>query len=98
MDYGMTKKFAIQEVENLTGIKAATLRIWEKRFNFSRPQRVNGNRFYALKDLELLIHISQLKDNGYPISKLALLIVEPILEKTSQLDHNDDKYRFAING
>ena len=98
MNYGMTKKFAIQEVENLTGIRAATLRIWEKRFNFSRPQRVNGNRFYTLKDLELLIHISQLKDNGYPISKLALLNVEAILEKTSQLDHNDDKYRFAING
>ena len=98
MDYGITKKFAIQEVENLTGIKAATLRIWQKRFNFSRPQKINGKWFYTSKDLELLFHISQLKDNGYPTSKLALLNVEAILEKTFQMDHNDDKYRFASNG
>ena len=94
----MTKKFTITEVENLTGIKTATLRIWEKRFNFSNPERVNGNRYYTLEDLELLINISQLKDNGYPISKLALLNVEAILEKISQLYHNDDKFRSAING
>ena len=94
----MTKKFTIQEVENLTGIKAATLRIWEKRFNFSKPERVNGNRFYTLEDLELLIYISQLKDNGYPISKLALLNAQTIFEKTIQLHHHDDKYRSAING
>ena len=93
----MTKKFSIQEVEDLTCIKAATLRIWQRRFDFLRPERINGNRIYTLNELELLINISHLKDNGYPISKLALLDAQSVLSKISQLIHKDDQYRYAIN-
>jgi DNA-binding transcriptional MerR regulator len=31
--------FTIRDLENLTGVKAHTIRIWEQRYNFLRPQR-----------------------------------------------------------
>ncbi|WP_088341879.1 MerR family transcriptional regulator [Robiginitalea sediminis] len=66
------KSFGIRDLENLTGIKAHTIRIWEKRYNLLEPERTATNiRTYSLKSLQKLLNITLLYNNGYKISKIA---------------------------
>ena len=65
--------FTIGDIENLCGIKAHTLRIWEKRHNLLlTPKRKESNhRFYDNEDLKYLLRIAYLNHNGFKISKIA---------------------------
>lgn len=64
--------YQIKDVEHLSGIKAHTLRIWEKRYNIVEPKRTSTNiRYYDDNDLKRILNISILQRNGYKISKIA---------------------------
>lgn len=64
--------FSIKDLENLSGIKAHTIRIWEKRYNVLQPMRTDSNiRLYDLASLQKLLNITLLHDYGYKISKIA---------------------------
>jgi DNA-binding transcriptional MerR regulator len=63
--------YSIKDIEQLSGIKAHTLRIWEQRYNFIRPKRTDTNiRYYDDEDLKLVLNIALLKDNGHKISRI----------------------------
>lgn len=71
--------FSIKDLENFTGIKAHTIRMWERRYNLLEPERTEGNqRFYDLPNLQKLLNIKLLYDNGLKISKIAALEPEDI--------------------
>lgn len=73
--------FSIKDLENLTGIKAHTIRIWEKRYNVLEPKRTDTNiRFYDLRSLQKLLNITLLHDYGYKISKISKLSEDKIIE------------------
>lgn len=64
--------YQIKDVEHLSGIKAHTLRIWEKRYNIIEPKRTKTNiRYYDDEDLKKILNVSLLNKNGYKISKIA---------------------------
>ncbi len=64
-------QYSIKEIEQLSGIKAHTLRVWEQRYNFIKPKRTHSNiRYYDGEDLKLVLNISFLKDSGYKLSKI----------------------------
>ena len=66
--------FSIKNLENITGIKAHTLRIWEKRYNLLQPERTDTNiRRYSLESLKKLLNITLLYNQGFKISKIAKL-------------------------
>ena len=66
--------YSIKDLENLTGIKAHTLRIWEKRYNILEPKRSETNiRYYDNNDLKKILNINLLYNGGYKISKIATL-------------------------
>jgi DNA-binding transcriptional MerR regulator len=67
-------EFSIRDIENLCGIKAHTLRMWEQRYQLHIPRRNAGNhRYYDNEDLKYLLRIAFLYHNGHKISRLALL-------------------------
>jgi len=67
-------KYSIKDLENFTGIKAHTIRIWEQRYNLLKPERTKTNiRFYDDTDLKKILNINLLYNSGYKISKIALL-------------------------
>ena len=82
--------FSIRDIENLCGIKAQTLRIWEVRYRIFLPKRKESNhRLYDNEDLKQLLRISYLYKQGWKISKLAKLSPEQILaEVTASADEN----------
>jgi DNA-binding transcriptional MerR regulator len=68
------QSFTIRDIENLTGIKAHTLRGWEHRYNSLMPGRKESrNRLYDNKDLKNLLRISFLYHHGWKVSKIASL-------------------------
>lgn len=64
-------RFSIRDIENLTGIKAHTLRIWEQRYGILQPKRTPTNiRYYDADDLKLALRITLLNTYGYKISRI----------------------------
>lgn len=73
------QNFSIRDLENLSGIKAHTIRIWEKRYNLLEPERTDTNiRYYSLGNLQKLLNIVLLYNNGYKISRIAGIAEEKI--------------------
>ena len=63
--------FTIKDLENISGIKAHTIRIWEQRYQFLKPKRTETNiRFYSNEELKKLLRISLLNKYGFKISLL----------------------------
>jgi DNA-binding transcriptional MerR regulator len=74
--------YTIRELENLSGIKAHTIRIWEKRYGLIAPQRTSTNiRTYCDSELKKLLNISILNRNGLKISRIAQLSQQEIIAK-----------------
>ena len=68
----MKTEFSIKDLENLSDVKAHTIRIWEKRYNLLEPNRTDTNiRRYDLENLKKLLNITYLYKAGHKISKLA---------------------------
>jgi len=74
--------YKIKDLEILTGVKAHTLRIWEKRYNFISPDRTDTQiRSYNDEELVVLLNVSLLNKNGIKISRIADMSREQIAEK-----------------
>ncbi len=90
--------FSIKDLENLTGIKAHTIRIWEKRYNLLQPDRTDTNiRNYSLSSLQKLLNISFLNNSGYKISKIAQLADDEIPIKVREIASRAKVEDHAIN-
>src|SRR5215467_3576534 len=91
-------KFTISDIENLCGIKAHTLRIWEKRYGIVAPKRKQSNhRYYDNEGLKYILQITYLYHNGYKISKIAGLRREELIELTSTVRTESQAYLFFMN-
>lgn len=84
MEQELAASYSISDLERLSGIKAHTIRVWEKRYNIFTPHRTDTNiRFYSEDDLKKLLNISILNKNGYKISELGAMSDTDILLKIS---------------
>ncbi|MCU0470199.1 MAG: MerR family transcriptional regulator [Arcicella sp.] len=94
--------YSIKDLEQLSGIKAHTLRIWEQRYDILKPDRTDTNiRTYDDKDLKLVLNISLLKDHGYKISEISKMSSEEmskevILISDKQLNYPDQIHALTI--
>ena len=90
--------FSIKDLENLSGIKAHTIRIWEKRYNLLEPKRTDTNiRHYSLQSLQKLLNIAYLNNNGYKISKIAKLSKDEIPACVREIASRGSVEHHAIN-
>jgi DNA-binding transcriptional MerR regulator len=93
-------KFSIKDLEGLSGIKAHTIRIWEKRYAILEPQRTATNiRFYTLADLQKLLNVVFLIENGSKISKVGKHRTVEIAQMVAQIvsDKSFGHQNHAIN-
>lgn len=78
--------FSIKDLENLTGIKAHTIRIWEKRYDVLEPMRTDTNiRLYDIENLQKLLNITLLHNHGYKISQISKLSKERIPQLVNEI-------------
>jgi len=98
------KFFSIRDLENLSGIKAHTIRIWEKRYNLLAPERTSTNiRTYSLASLQKLLNITLLYNSGYKISKIARIpetelpvAVRELVAKNSTKNHAINAFKLSM--
>jgi len=94
-------RYSIKDLEQLTGIKAHTLRIWEKRYKLVVPKRTNTNiRYYSDEDLKKLLNVAILNRNGVKISKIAKLdrgdLNKQIVSVTSKANDTDSQIESLV--
>lgn len=90
-------KFSIKDLENLSGIKAHTIRIWEKRYGLLSPDRTDTNiRNYDLESLQKILNISYLRNVGIKISAIADLTKEEIDSQVRSYAERNNKNDHAI--
>ena len=90
--------YSIRDLEQLSGIKAHTLRIWEQRYDILRPERTDTNiRTYDDKDLKLVLNIALLKDHGYKISEISKMEVEEMSKEVMSISDKHTNYPDQIH-
>ena len=78
--------YSVAQVEALTGIKAHTLRIWERRYDFLTPMRTPTNiRYYSDEQLKKLLNFGILVRNGYRVSKLNKMTDDQVYEEVNKV-------------
>lgn len=81
--------YSIKDLEYLSGIKAHTIRIWEKRFRLLDPNRSNTNiRSYSDDDVRRILNVAMLVKNGYKISAVALFDEAKLQSEVLRINHN----------
>lgn len=91
-------KYSIKELETLSGIKAHTIRIWEKRHRIIVPQRTATNiRYYSDSDLKKIINVSLLNNHGLKISKIAGMTDNELNSEIVQLTTNNSDTSLFID-
>ncbi|MBU2558088.1 MAG: MerR family transcriptional regulator [Bacteroidetes bacterium] len=89
--------YSIKDLERLTGIKAHTIRIWEKRYGIVDPSRTDSNiRWYNDEDLKKLLNVSILNRHGYKISRIAGLNRKQINQKIMEVVRPESDYLSQI--
>lgn len=90
--------YTIHDLEQLSGIKAHTIRIWEKRYGLIKPERTCTNiRIYNDNDLKKILNISLLNRHGFRISKISSLSEEELNEKVLLLSQHSHSYNDQID-
>jgi DNA-binding transcriptional MerR regulator len=90
-------KYSIKDLEKLTGIKAHTIRIWEKRYNLVDPSRTDTNiRFYSDEDLKRLLNVSILNRYGFRISSIVSMTPEELNNKLMDLSEQDPIFSHEV--
>lgn len=93
--------YSIKELENLSGIKAHTIRIWEKRYGIIKPARTDTNiRYYCDTDLKRLLNIAILNRHGMRISDISKLsdieMTEKVINVSSDLSNAESNIENLI--
>lgn len=90
--------YSIKDLENISGIKAHTIRIWEKRYNILEPMRTDTNiRYYDFTSIKKLLNITLLHNHGYKISKISQYPNENIPRLVTDIITNKTYKSHAIN-
>jgi len=91
--------YSIKDLEKLSGVKAHTLRIWEKRYGIIQPKRTETNiRYYLDDDLKHILNITFLNRKGMKISKIASLGKEDIAHKVAEYTEVDAEFENQLDG
>ncbi|TAM96892.1 MAG: MerR family transcriptional regulator [Chitinophagaceae bacterium] len=78
--------FTIKDLENLSGIKAHTIRMWEQRYDFLKPQRTESNiRYYDGQELKRILNVALLNKFGFRISNISRMSEDERQEKLLEL-------------
>jgi MerR family transcriptional regulator, light-induced transcriptional regulator len=90
--------FTIKDLENLSGVKAHTIRIWEQRYSFIKPQRTDTNiRYYSNEELKTILNISLLNKYGFKISHIDKMHPDEIRNKIITLSNTQAQQERIVN-
>lgn len=91
------QNFSIKDLESLSGIKAHTIRMWEKRYKVLEPKRTDTNiRSYGVNGLQKILNIAFLNENGYKISRISKMEDKDIGSLVQKITTSKSNYNRAV--
>ena len=94
----MKSRYSIKDLEQLSGIKAHTIRAWEQRHKLITPKRTSTNiRFYSDDDLRVILNVSILLEHDWKIGQIAKLTPEEIAKSALEADPYEGNYAYELN-
>lgn len=91
------QNFSIKDLESLSGIKAHTIRMWEKRYGVLQPERTDTNiRTYGVSGLQKILNIAFLNENGYKISRISKMTDDEIGELVQRITTSKSNTNRAV--
>jgi len=100
----IASRFSVTDLENLSGVKAHTIRIWEKRYGMLSPERdAQNTRSYDGSSLKKLLNVTRLYNSGVKISKIASLeemelqvMVRDLIDEQARDGYFIDSFKVAM--
>lgn len=94
--------YSIKYLEEITGIKAHTIRIWEQRYKLLKPKRTGTNiRYYDDNQLRKILNVTALLNSGHKISHIGemsdIQISKLLKENLEKGDNIVDSYYHFTN-
>ena len=90
-------RYMISETSKKVGVESHTLRYWGDELSLSINGNEMGHRYYKDSDIELLKTIKQLRDQGFQLKAIKMLL--PNLNQLESLDsHTMAKLKNELNG
>lgn len=84
--------FSISDLSELSGLKKHTIRIWEQRYSFLKPKRLQSqHRSYTAEELGVLLDAALLNHNGYKVSLIDKMSLEKKRHAFSRMAGNQQK-------
>lgn len=94
----MKSRYSIKDLEQLSGIKAHTIRAWEQRHKLITPKRTSTNiRFYSDDDLRVILNVSILLEHDWKIGQIAKLTPEEIAKSALEANPYEGNYAYELN-
>lgn len=94
----MKSRYSIKDLEQLSGIKAHTIRAWEQRHKLITPKRTSTNiRFYSDDDLRVILNVSILLEHDWKIGQIAKFTPEEIAKSALEADPYEGNYAYELN-
>lgn len=94
----MKSRYSIKDLEQLSGIKAHTLRAWEQRHKLITPKRTSTNiRYYSDDDLRTILNVSILLENDWKIGQIAKHSIEDIAQEALNASPYTGSYTHELN-
>jgi len=91
-------RYSIKDLEQLSGIKAHTIRAWEQRHKLITPKRTSTNiRFYSDDDLRVILNVSILLEHDWKIGQIAKLTPEEIAKSALEANPYEGNYAYELN-
>lgn len=91
-------RFQIRDLEQFTGVKAHTIRVWERRYGLLKPDRTDTNiRTYDVDELKTILNVAYLNQRGLKISKLAAMAGEERERKVREMASHETTSDGVLN-
>jgi len=91
-------EYSIKELEKLSGVKAHTIRIWEKRYKLINPKRSATNiRCYSDSDLKKIMNVAIVNNSGVKISHIARLPLSELNKLVQQQSESGEELATPID-
>lgn len=80
----MEKRYSISDTAKQLEVEAHVLRYWEVELGLHIERNAQGHRFYKTEDITLLRHIKDLKEQGFQLKAIKLIL--PDIHNVCQMD------------
>ena len=88
------KRYIISDASKMLGVESHVLRYWEEELNVSIPRNEMGHRYYTENHINLLKNVRDLKDQGYSLRTIKMMLTDPDRQDGNMLMEGPAEYVF----